>query len=102
LVCGTPPDVAGPAPQFRIVAHNLNYDRSCISTGPGRLMLVLVNQDPGVKYSLTVDSPSGQKIITSGVLTGPRTFSLSFVVSPGRYTYHCDVHARMTGVLEVT
>jgi hypothetical protein len=94
--------VPGPPPQFRIVAHDLAYSRTCISTRQGRLILVLVNQDQGLKHSLTVESPSGQPIITSGVLIGPRSFSLSFVASAGRYTYHCDVHPQMTGVLAVT
>ena len=100
--CTNQPDQVGPPPEFVITAINTTYDRHCIDAAAGRLVLVFNNRDSGVGHSLTVADPTGQQVITSGVLMGPRDFSLNFVVSPGTYHYHCDVHPRqMNGTLVV-
>ncbi len=100
--CASRPDLAGPPPEFLVTARHTTFDRACIAASAGRLVLVLDNEDAGVGHSLTVLAPDGARVISSGVLVGPRVYSLNFQVAPGTYHYRCDVHPqRMHGVIEV-
>ena len=102
VVCTSRPDQAGSPPEFLITAVDTAYDRTCVQTIAGRVVLVFNNRDAGVGHSLTVIDPAGQQVINSGVLVGPRVFSLSFQVTAGTYRYHCVVHPqKMNGVLIV-
>lgn len=100
--CVSRPDEAGPPAGFLVTAANLTFTPTCVRTIAGRLDLVFNNRDAGVGHSLTVFDPTGAKVISSGVLTGPRVYTLDFAVSPGVYRYRCDVHPQlMHGIIVV-
>ncbi len=93
------PDAKG---EYRttIVAKNLQFDVRCIDMGPGTLHITYDNQDSGVAHDLRI---TGQGVNESTDLErGPVGQELVVELTTlGTYTYACDPHATMEGVITV-
>ena len=82
------------------MAKNLQFDVRCIDMGPGTLHITYDNQDSGVAHDLRI---TGQGVNESTDLArGPVGQELVVELTTlGTYTYACDPHATMEGVITV-
>lgn len=99
----TSPPVSQPAiapsvpTSVTITARALVFDRTSITLRAGvQVTLTMVNTDQGVPHDIAVSVPSAAK---TDYCAGPCTQTLSFVATPGRYTFVCSLHPDMTGTL---
>jgi predicted lipoprotein with Yx(FWY)xxD motif len=58
------------------------------------------NNDTTTHTVTSMSVPAGAQSFASGNLNSGATFTFAFTV-PGTYTYHCDIHAWMTGTIVV-
>jgi plastocyanin len=78
----------------KIVISNFTFSPSILHVAPGTT-ITITNND-GVTHTVTGDDKS----FDSGQIAGGATAMVT-LRSPGKYTYHCDIHNYMTGTIEV-
>ncbi len=82
-----------------IVGENLAFDVGCLEVRPGPIELTFDNRDAGVVHNLHL---TGHGVDASTELDTEGTYRLTAELTEvGRYTYACDPHASMEGVLRV-
>ena len=90
------PGTSAAAGEQTIAIQAFKFNPTPLSTKPGKVTVVIL--DDGVPHSLTADDKS----FDTGVFkkeTGPKTITLS---KTGTFSYHCEVHSFMKGVIEVS
>ena len=93
LVAG---DNGGPGPSNTVRIKGLAFQPSTM-TVPAGTVVIWHNED-GTDHTVTSDV---QGLFDSGVLGAGKKFSFSFG-TPGSYSYHCNIHTNMHGVIVVT
>ena len=96
-----PPPPAGGA--ITLVAVNILFDTSSLSSAAGPVTVTLDNRDLGIAHNVQFFSKTGS-IGVSEIETGPSMQTLPLgPLAPGAYAFKCDVHPlTMTGVLTVS
>lgn len=83
-----------------ITITNFAFVPASIKVTPGEQILI-INKD-SVAHSVTADaSPGGSRIFNSGNINPGRRAVIRAPKTPGSYSYFCDVHNFMTGVITV-
>lgn len=83
-----------------IVAKNLQFDVRCLSMGPGTLTLTYDNRDSGVAHDLHVTGMGVNE--ATDLERGPTKQELTVELTQvGTYTFACDPHATMEGIIRV-
>jgi plastocyanin len=78
----------------KVVISNFTFSPPTLRVAPGTT-ITITNND-GVTHTVTADDKS----FDSGQIAGGATATVT-LESPGKYTYHCDIHNYMTGTIEV-
>jgi plastocyanin len=101
------PDPTGSTAQVgatvRISAQNIQFDTNQLAAPAGRAwVLEFANNDAGVPHNVEILDASGASVFKGQIVTGPTTISYQVpALVAGTYTFLCDVHPTMTGVLRV-
>lgn len=101
-IAAPPPTPAAGGP-LTLVALNLDFVTSSLSTAPGPVDVTLDNQDRGIAHNIHFFSRTGSIGVTD-IETGPSMQTLSLgALAPGAYSFKCDVHpTTMKGTLTVS
>ncbi len=96
------PADASPVTEAVIVARNLEFVPKELTLAPGvPIKLMFQNADAGIPHNLHVKG-GGQDVVKSDLVTGPATIDVELgTLQPGGYSFVCDVHAQMTGTINV-
>jgi plastocyanin len=78
-----------------IVIKNFAFSPAPLKVKSGTT--ITVTNDDGTAHSLTADN---KRFDTHDLGTGDK--ATITVGAPGKYSYHCDIHNYMTGVIEVS
>lgn len=87
--------------QITVKAKNFRFTPSTITVHPGKVTVLLVNQDQGTPHDFSIPNfPADFIPLTNGGKTAEATFTAP---SPGTYQFVCTIHTRqgMTGKLVV-
>ena len=90
------PGTSAAAGEQTIAIQSFKFNPTPLATKPGKVTVAIL--DDGVPHSLTADDKS----FDTGVFEkdgGPKTITLS---KTGTFTYHCEVHTFMKGVIQVS
>ena len=94
---------AGAAP-LHISAQNIQFDTDHLAAPVGRaFVLEFDNNDSGVPHNLEIRDASGASMFKGEIITGPAQVSYQIpALAAGSYTFLCDVHPTMTGIVTVS
>lgn len=90
--------------QVTVRTTTFDFDPQCITVDSAELTVVYDNQEKGVKHNITfkgANDAAGRPASTP-LVTGPSTQTVTLAnLTPGTYTFICDIHANMRGTLIV-
>ena len=89
------------APVVVVTALNIAFEPQAV-TVPANvpLTLVLDNQDAGIPHDIQVSDASGNVIVKSEIINGPKQLQVALpALAPGAYPFVCVVHPNMTGTI---
>jgi plastocyanin len=92
----------GAVPDLEIVAEDLGFDTDRLQVpAGGQVTIQVVNKDQAVLHNFHVTDAPGEP--ATRLEAGPNSQNLTLRIDAvGTYTFICDTHPGMTGVLEVS
>ena len=95
---------------IEVSASNIQFGTASLFVGADEAFTVRFdNRDDGVPHSFSIfdddgnAGDAGAQIASTGIFTGPdeRGFTINLGLPAGDYRFQCEVHASMTGTLNV-
>jgi plastocyanin len=105
LTVAPEPSGGGGGGGLTVTAQNTQFDTSTISlTADTPSTLTFKNLDPGTQHNIGIYEDQGytKEDFKGAVITGVATATYRIqALKPGTYYFKCDIHATMTGTVEV-
>jgi plastocyanin len=88
-----------------LVASNTLFDKAELKAPPGKVTIVVDNQDAGLPHNVHVfkgKDNGGESLGVSDLTTGPDKKQVTLTLAEGDYFFQCDAHpTTMAGKLEI-
>ena len=97
-----PPSGGQGGPVVQLSAENIAFDKSSIQAPAGQPWSIdFDNKDAGIPHNVAIKDQSGNQVLMGEIVTGPVQTTYQVPALPaGPYTFVCDVHPNMTGILD--
>ncbi len=86
-----------------VVTKQFDFDPSCIDVAGTTLDVTYDNQEPGVLHNFRLKGAVPKGAAATKLTAGPNRQDVSYVkLTPGTYSFICDIHPTMAGKVVVT
>jgi len=97
----------GPAPTLtanspKIVAKDVKFTTTAVTAPANSAFTIDFDNQDAVPHNVSITSAAGQNVFKGDIFTGSghRVYAVP-ALTPGAYTFKCDVHPEMTGTLTI-